>query len=99
MLIEVIFQVIFIILSIMCFKSDDNFDFNISSDQLSKAANLYEVFNMIGNNYPVIDQYMIEIYNTICEYLYSIGEYIIKLIDSEDITLQITNENIEKISL
>jgi hypothetical protein len=96
MLIEVIFQVIFIILSIMCFKSDDNFDFNISSNQLSKAANLYEVFNMIGNNYPVIDQYMIEIYNTVCEYLYSIGEYIIKLIDSENI---ITNENIEKISL
>ena len=96
MLIEVIFQVIFIILSIMCFKSDDNFDFNITSNQLSKAANLYEVFNMIGNNYHVIDQYMIDIYDTICEYLYSIGEYIIKLIDSENI---ITNENIEKISL
>ena len=96
MLIEVIFQVIFIILSIMCFKSDDNFDFNITSDQLSKAANLYEVFNMIGNNYHLIDKYIIDAYNSICEYLYSIGEYIIDLIESENI---ITNENIEKISL
>ena len=72
MLIEVILQGIFIILSIMVFKSDDNFDFYLSTNHISKAINVYKLFNIVGNNYHETNELLISIFEQFCKYCYII---------------------------
>lgn len=70
MLIEVILQAIFIILSIMIFKTNDNFDFNLSTNHISKAINVYKLFNIVGNNYHETNELIITIFEEFCKYCY-----------------------------
>jgi hypothetical protein len=76
MLIEVILQSIFIILSIMVFKSDDNFDFNLSTNHISKAINVYKLFNIVGNNYHETNELIISVFEQFCKYCYIVVTYV-----------------------
>ena len=69
MIINVILQVIFIILSYMCFKPDDIIDFNFPLINLSKSINMYRLIFIITTNYALVNETFMNIYNNIVEYL------------------------------
>lgn len=69
MIIEFILQVIFVILSYMCFKPDDILDFNYPILNMSKSINLYRLILLISSNYFLVNEGVIYIYNMIVEYM------------------------------
>ena len=72
MIIELILQIIFMILSYMCFKPDDIIDFNFPLANISKSVNMYRLLFIITTNYVFINESFISMYNSIIEYYNSV---------------------------
>jgi len=89
MIIEFIFQLIFIILSYMCFKSDDILNFDITFKELSKAINMYRSLFFITTNYMLLNNGFIYMYESLCDYMKILAGYLTSstTISSEDSTV------------
>jgi len=74
MIINVILQAIFIILSYMCFKPDDMLDFNFPLVNLVKSVNMYRFIFIITTNYYLVNETFISMYNSVMEYINSLFE-------------------------
>ena len=74
MIINVILQAIFIILSYMCFKPDDMLDFNFPLVNLVKSVNMYRFIFIITTNYALVNETFMSMYNSVMEYINSLFE-------------------------
>lgn len=74
MIINVILQAIFIILSYMCFKPDDMLDFNFPLVNLVKSVNMYRFIFIITTNYALVNETFMSMYNSVMEYIKSLFE-------------------------
>ena len=72
MIIELILQIIFMILSYMCFKPDDILDFNFPLANISKSINMYRLLLILSTNYIFINESFISMYHCIVEYYNSV---------------------------
>ena len=87
MIIEFILQVIFVILSYMCFKPDDILDLNYPILNMSKSINLYRLIILLSSNYFLVNEGIIYIYKTIVEYI----TYIFDSMSDLELSLMITS--------
>ena len=76
MIIDFLLQLIFLILSYMCFKSDDVLDFNTSAKDFGKSMNMYKMVSFIAASYIFLDLGLICLYETLCDYFYQMINYL-----------------------